>query len=276
MIHNRLSEAFGPWSDVWLRSGWRVQIHSVTGQARVLNAHGTRVALGPPEECTALAAKSAPSAGAKHAVVLLHGLWDYPGIMSRLAAALQAQGWAVANVSYPSMRLSLPAHGAAALQAARALAEDGAEQISFVGHSLGGLVARSAMAGAKLEGWRAGRLVLIGSPARGSVVARRLQKLPGYRAVVGGCCDAVTPAGAAEIAPPICREVLVIAGGTGGSGYNPFISGDNDGLIAVSETRMPDYETGFLLLRAPHRSLATRPETAAACSQFLSGGRVGT
>jgi len=276
MSIHRFGEAFGPWRDVWLRSGWRVQIHCVTGQGRTLNARGTRVALGPAEECIAIAARSAPSAGHKRAVVLLHGLWDYTGIMSRLAGALQAEGFAVANVSYPSMRLSLVAHAAAAGRVAGALAEDGAGEISFIGHSLGGLVARAAMADAAMEGCRAGRLVLIGSPARGSAVARRFQNVPGYRTVVGGCSHAVTPAGAMQIAPPVCREVLVIAGGTGGGGYNPLISGDNDGLIAVSETRMPDYETGFLLLRAPHRSLATRPETAAACRQFLSGGRVGT
>jgi pimeloyl-ACP methyl ester carboxylesterase len=269
MINNRVSEAFGPWCDVWIRSGWRVQIHCVTGQARTLNAQGVSVAFGLLEECTVVAARSAPSADAKRAAVLLHGLWNYPGIMTRLAGTLQARGWAVANVGYPSMRLSLAAHGSAASHAARALAEDGAHEVSFVGHSLGGLVARAAMANAKRDGWRPGRLVLIGSPIRGSTVAEQFQHVPGYRTIVGGCSDVVTPTGATTISSPICRDILVIAGGTGGLGYNPLIPGDNDGLIAVEETRMQDRETKFLLLRSAHKFLPTRPETISACSQFL-------
>jgi pimeloyl-ACP methyl ester carboxylesterase len=269
MISNGVSEAFGPWCDIWIRSGWRVQIHCVTGKARTLNARGVSVAFGPLEECTAVAARSAPSAGAKRAAVLLHGLWNYPGIMTRLARTLQAKGWAVANVGYPSRRLSLTAHGSAASRAARALAEDGAREVSFVGFSLGGLVARAAMANAQRDGWRPGRLVLIGSPVRGSTVAKQFQHVPGYRTIVGGCSDAVTPAGAKTISQPICRDIMVIAGGTGDVGYNPLIPGDNDGLIAVEETRMQDRETAFLLLRSPHKPLATRPETISACSQFL-------
>lgn len=249
-------------------------MHCVTGQARTLDVEGTCVAVGLPDACIERAARSAPSAGAKQAAVLLHGLWDDPGIMSRLAAALQHEGWAVANLGYASTRVPLAAHGAAAGRAACALAEDGAREISFVGHSLGGLVARSAMAGAQTNGWRPGRLVLIGSPARGSAVAKRFQHAPGYRQIVGGCSDAVTPEGAMEIPVPVCRDVLVIAGGTGRSGYNPLIAGDNDGLIAVTETRMPSHETGFLLLRALHRSLPFRPEAISACSQFLRTGRV--
>jgi hypothetical protein len=76
------------------------------------------------------------------------------------------------------------------------------------------------------------------------------------------------------IPPPICREVLVIAGGNGRSGYNPLIPGDNDGLIAVAETRMPGHETQFLLVRSRHKSLPVRPETIAACGQFLSSGHL--
>jgi pimeloyl-ACP methyl ester carboxylesterase len=225
-------------------------------------------------ECIALAEKSAPSAKARRAAVLLHGLWNCPAIMTRLEAGLLAQGWAVANVGYPSMRRGLSAHGAAAASAALALARDGAASISFIGHSLGGLVARTAVAQAASQGWAPGRLVLIGSPAGGSAIAGRFHNTPGYETVIGPCGAAVTPKGAAEVALPVCGEVLVIAGGTGGRGYNPLLRGDNDGLIAVAETRLPHHETGFLLTRSLHKNLPTKPETIAACVEFLGSGRV--
>jgi hypothetical protein len=223
------------------------------------------------ESCVAFAAKSAPRADSKHAVVLLHGIWDSAWAMGKLADALEAQGWTIANVNYPSLRLPVAAHGAAASRVARAMAEDGAREISFVGFSLGGLIARAAMANAETDQWRPGRLVLIGSPASGSIFAERFQNLPGYRTIVGACGQDVTPLGAMMIPEPQCRHVMVIAGGTGGSrGYNPLIPGDNDRLIAVEETRLREHETEFLLVHSVHRQLPGRPETISACCGFLT------
>jgi hypothetical protein len=267
----RLREAFWAWGDIWLRSHWRVQRHCVTGRARLLDPAGKVVCSGEPEDCIARARALAPSAGRRRAAVVLHGLWDYPGVMRKLARALEAQGWAVANLGYPSLRLNVVAHAAAASLAARALAEDSGAEIDFVGYSLGGLVARTAMARAAAEGWRPGKLVLIGSPAQGSAFAKRFRDVPGYRTVTGACGPDVTPEGAAAVPPPVAKDVLVIAGGTGGRGFNPLLRGDNDGLIAVAETRLPGYETGFRLVRSIHKDLPAQPATIAACTGFLEG-----
>ena len=125
---------------------------------------------------------------------------------------------------------------------------------------------------AATQGWRPGRLVLVGSPAQGSAIAGRFQNAPGYGKITGPCGAAVTPAGAATVPVPDCKGVLVIAGGTGNWGYNPLLRGDNDGLIAVAETRLPGHEAGFLLTRARHRSLPAKPETISACVSFLETG----
>lgn len=268
----RLSEVLSPWSDIWVRRGWRVQTHCVTRQSRTLDARGNTIASGSAERCILVAAKSAPRLYAQRAVVLLHGIWDSPRLMVPLADALEAEGWAVANVAYPSIRLPVAAHGILVSRVARALAEGGVREVSFVGFSLGGLVARAAMANAKKDDWSPDRLVLIGSPARGSVIAKWFQNFPGYQIIVGGCSEDVTPVGAARVPKPHCRGVMVIAGGTGYRGYNPLIPGDNDRMIAVEETRIPDYETEFRLVNSIHRLLPQRPETIATCCNFL--GRV--
>lgn len=265
----RLSEALSPWSDIWVRNGWRVQIHSATRQARTLDAQGNKVASGTPEDCIMIAARSAPRLQAQRAVVLLHGIWDSPRLMVPLADALQAKGWAVANAAYPSIKLPVAEHGMWISQVARTLAEDGVREVSFVGFSLGGLVARAAMANAEKDGWNCGGLVLIGSPARGSTIAKHFQHFPGYRTIMGGCGRDVTPVGAAKVPKPQCRGVLVIAGGTGSRGYSPFIRGDNDRLIAVEETRIPGYETEFLLVNSIHKSLPRQRQTISACCDFL-------
>lgn len=271
----RLREAFSSWGDIWIRSGWRVQMHCTTARCRLRNSAGRLVAAGSADECIEQGKNLAPTAGARQAAVLLHGLWDDPGIMSPLARALEGQGWAVANLGYPSLRLPLAAHGAAASRAARALMEDGAEEVAFVGHSLGGLVARTAMADGAISGRQAGRLVLIGSPAYGSAIAGFCNNIPGYGIVTGACASYVTPAGAVAIPPPAASQVLVIAGGTGGRGFNPLLRGDNDGLITVAETRMPGHETSFRLVRSTHRDLPMLPGTIAACTDFLTAGPKG-
>ncbi|WP_419895928.1 esterase/lipase family protein [Roseomonas sp. USHLN139] len=270
----RSLRAFTPWTDLWSRSGWLVQSHCATGQARLLDPFGAVLASGTAADCIALAARVARPAGCRRAVVLLHGLGHHTGGLARVAAALADHGFAVANLGYASLRQPLAAHARAASSAARALSEDGAAEVAFVGHSLGGLVARAAMARAAEDGWRAGRLLLLGSPARGAGIARAVAALPPYRALTGECGQAVTPAGAARVPVPECRGIGVVAGGTGGRGYNPLLPGDNDGIVTVAETRLPEREEGFALVRARHTPLAASDGAIRAALGFLELGRL--
>ncbi len=267
LVHNRFTQGFGPWSDVWIRSGWHLQIHCVSGQARVLDPARHIAYAGTQTDCLDLIGRRAPASGRRRAAVLLHGILHYPGIMARAATALEQAGWAVANLAYPSTRLPVSAHASFASRAARALADDGATEVSFVGHSLGGLIARAAMAQAAQDGWRPGRLVLIGSPIAGSAMARTLRHLPGYETLLGKCGISLTQS--REAPASLARDVAVIAGGTGGRGFNPLLIGDNDFTVTVAETRLPD--AASLLVRAVHNALPKRPEVVAATLDFLDG-----
>jgi len=195
--------------------------------------------------------------------------------MVPLADALSDAGWAVANIGYPSTRLPIAAHARAASAAARALAEDGAREIDFVGHSMGGLVARAALARATGDGWSPGGLVLVGTPARGSAMASVLCHLPGYGSLLGEGGVSVTTQGAAAIPLPHCTRAAIIAGGNGARGFNPLLNGDNDATVTVAETRMPGIENAFLLVRAMHNALISDRATAAATLSFLQTGRLG-
>ena len=270
----RFSGVLQPWTDIWARSGWRVQTHCGSALARALDPFGTTALTGTAEECVAHAARAARPAGCRRAVVLLHGLGHHPGGMARMAAALADTGWAVANIGYASLRLPLEQHARAASGVAAALAEDGAAEIAFVGHSLGGLVARAAMARAAQDGWRPGRLVLVGSPARGASLAQIAARIAAYRALTGSCGQTVTPAGAARVPLPECRGVAVIAGGTGGRGFNPLLPGDNDGIVTVEETRLPGREDAFTRVRALHTPLAASPSSIVSTMSFLESGRM--
>jgi len=262
------SEGLSPWSDIWLRANFRVQQHALSGQARLRSPNGATLTRGTPKHCIATAHNHAPRSGNKRAGILLHGLWHHRGSMQRLDAALQENGWATANIGYSSRLLPLEAHAATASAIARTLAEDGAHEITFIGHSLGGLISRATQARAAQDGWQPGPLIAIGSPARGAAfVERYLAPIPFCKTAIGACHPVLIPNTA--VPPPATDRVLIIAGGNGDRGYNPLIAGDNDWLVAVSETRLPGYETAFHLVPAMHRALPGRPETIAETIKFL-------
>jgi pimeloyl-ACP methyl ester carboxylesterase len=191
--------------------------------------------------------------------------------MWAIERALTQAGWTVANVGYPSLTRPLSHHARAVRHVARGLHRDGAGSVALVGHSLGGLVARAAAAHAADDGWPLGRMVLIGSPARGSAIADWLTQFAPLRLIQGGL--AVTRAEAAKVPVPP-TEIAIVAGGNGGRGYNPFLTGDNDGVVTVAETRLPGAEADFLLLPFGHTTLPMRRATVAATQRFLETGRL--
>jgi hypothetical protein len=84
----------------------------------------------------------------------------------------------------------------------------------------------------------------------------------------------VTPLRALKV-PVTATEIAVIAGGNGTIGYNPFLDGDNDGLVTVAETRLPGKETDFLILRSLHPGLPLQRDAVAATVRFLDTGCLG-
>jgi pimeloyl-ACP methyl ester carboxylesterase len=271
---NRLLATLGDsqvWSDLWVRSGWRVQRSTRSGAARLLDPTGRIAASDSLEACLDTARAMAPAARGERAVILLHGLGRGRAVMRRLEQALLAADWVVANVGYPSLRRPLEHHADAVRGIARAMHADGAREIALVGHSLGGLVARTAAAHAAQDGWRLGRMVLLGSPAQGSVVAGVLKDFAPFRVIAGDCGQAVTPLRAVRVPVP-ATEIAVIAGGNGKRGYNPFLDGDNDGLVTVAETRMPGMETDFVLVRSMHATLPLHRDVVTATIRFLDTG----
>jgi hypothetical protein len=256
------------WADIWVRSGWRVREHAWSGVTQLLNPHDALVCAGSAHECLDRGLHAAPAPERRNAVVLMHGLGRSRRSMRHIAAQLDAEGWTVANIDYPSLFRPLEAHAEQALGVAAALIEDGAESVAFAGHSLGGLIGRTAMAG----DWPGRRAVFIGSPNRGALVADWLSHLPGY-GLTGACGQAVTRAGAADIPVPQA-EIGVVAGGTGGLGFNPWLGEDNDGLVRVTETRLDAAETDFRLVHSLHSVMPKNREVVSATVAFLTGGRL--
>lgn len=84
-------------------------------------------------------------------VVLVHGLLRTPRSLGSLARSLERDGFATCRFGYPSVRGSLEGHARAfAAELARLEATAGGQRLHVVGHSMGNVVARAALALAQI------------------------------------------------------------------------------------------------------------------------------
>jgi hypothetical protein len=149
------------------------------------------------------------------------------------------------------------------------------DRVSFVTHSLGGLVVREVLNRGGL--WRdkvdLGRVVMLAPPNQGSELAVALDPLPPY-AWIGGPSAVEIAAGPPFATLPADVEVAVIAGGTSdGRGFNPLLSGNNDGVVTVTETELSGARDR-MTVNTIHTLIAAAPETIAATLKFLESGRL--
>jgi hypothetical protein len=134
-----------------------------------------------------------------------------------------------------------------------------------------GVVIAAALAEAVPE--RVGRVVLLGSPLRGSLTARRLSRFPGGRRFIGAClCELHARGGLTAWRAPV--EVGSIAGQAGlgvGRLFGAF-PGPNDGTVAVAETKL-DGLTDHVVLPVAHTALVWSKAVADEAEHFLLHGR---
>lgn len=138
-------------------------------------------------------------------------------------------------------------------------------RVSFVTHSLGGLVARAALP--RIE--RAHRLVMCAPPSRGASLARLLstRASPVAGAIFG------PPLRELSEAPPIPVPDIpfAIVAGARGARVNPLLEGPDDGIVTVDETKL-DGMREHVVVDAIHTFVMQHPEAIATARRFLADG----
>lgn len=264
------------WADVYVHAGWRIQENTVTGHARLLDDTDVRRAWGSTEQCRDTFEGFRKDLGlqhqSRHMVMLVHGLGRSAGSFTDLADELRGNGFEAIAVNYPSTRQGVATHADGLQRILSGL--DGIDTVSFVTHSMGGLVVRELLSRpAVLDGpVKVDRVVMIAPPSRGSALADALKDQAAYQWLTTETGQDLTPGHAAKLEePPV--DFAVIAGGRGDDiGFNPFLDGDDDGVVTVKETRL-DGAVDFLVVASPHGLVDNHPETVAAVRQFLRCGR---
>lgn len=200
-------------------------------------------------------------------VVLLHGLWMSGWAMVRQRGWLADCGYRVDTFRYATVRRALDDNARALAAHVRALP---ARRLHLVGHSLGGLVILRMLALAPDA--RIGRAVLLGSPVRGSGVARTLQRVRLGRAILGHSLPAWDDA--IHALPRWPCAVGMIAGriAFGAGLILKSDLGPNDGTVAVAETELPSFDD-HLVLPVSHTGMLLSRRVAFATCRFLAQGR---
>ena len=115
-------------------------------------------------------------------------------------------------------------------------------------------------------------MVLLGTPAGGSAVARRLRGSAWTRWLVG---RSVERGLLGEVPPWTGRAELGVISGDRSLGVGRLVThlpGPNDGTVAVAETRLPG-AVAHLVLHSSHMGLVFSSTVAAAVCRFLEAGR---
>jgi pimeloyl-ACP methyl ester carboxylesterase len=199
-------------------------------------------------------------------VVLLHGIWMPAWVMSLLARRLRRCGYRTAVFAYHSLQQALENN---AEQLAGFIREQGDATVHLVGHSLGGLVILQALQ--KYPGLVAGRIVLLGSPVRGSVVARRLNRSRGLRWILGRsahrCLLGDGPGWNGHLPLGVIAGTLPVGIGRIIGG----LVGENDGIVTVDETHLEN-TSGSIQVHATHTGLLVSREVSDSVCGFLKDG----
>lgn len=225
---------------------------------------------------TVLAVEAQITSPSPPPVVLLHGLARSEASMSTMAAALEAEGFKVCNVNYPSTE-----HAVSTLAAdhvmpaiAQCLKEVGSEgqPLNFVTHSMGGIIVRQLAASGAVKSF--GRVVMLSPPNHGSEVVDSWGEWWLFQTVNG-------PAGSelgtsAQSVPnqlgPAPFQVGII---TGSQSINWILSsiipGTDDGKVSIESAKL-DSMKDFMVLPATHPFIMKNADAIKQTIRFLKTG----
>lgn len=202
-------------------------------------------------------------------IVLVHGLWNRGWYMTVMAKRLKAHGHDVEVFSYPTRNDCLDGH-ADDLHAFIGSIET--DVLHLAGHSMGGLVILNMLS--RFDDLPPGRVVLMGTPVKGSGVVRRLEKLPGQKWMFGKARENLLQGFQHS---PENHETGMIRGTRAlGLGRIAGKQGEpSDGTVTLSEAELEGLKDS-VDLDVSHTEMLVSAQVVEQLEQFLLHGKFGT
>jgi pimeloyl-ACP methyl ester carboxylesterase len=206
------------------------------------------------------------------AVALLHGILLSNAFMGPLALHLRRRGFKTFNFSYASRSHKIETLANHIFEKLKEHDIESFDHIHFVGHSMGGLIIEELLQHHKFG--NLGRVVMIGTPHFGSELANALQNKSWYQRLFGPAGQQLTTHARENWADYRADYPLGSIAGTTQPFYwpaNKYFTGDHDGRVAVSSTKVPGM-ADHICLPFDHTALPFMPKTSHQVSTFLEKG----
>jgi len=211
----------------------------------------------------------------KQTVVCLHGFLGASWNMRFIEKNLNKDHWNAVSWEYPSRERYIEEHGKKLVPYLKELAKTKPGQpIHFVAHSMGSLVLLVALNHPECpREAKIGKVVLLAPPLKGSVWGRWLNQfsIAKHLAKEFSGHQLMTKSDFSDLGnyPDSLQDVLVIAGSFG---FNPMISGQNDGTLAVQETVLPTPHRHVVIARG-HKTIIFSKKAYVLIKSFLEEGK---
>ncbi|MBL6986746.1 MAG: alpha/beta fold hydrolase [Methylobacter sp.] len=207
------------------------------------------------------------------AIILLHGLSRTARSMDKAAKFLDAYGYKIINMDYPSQteEISTLAQKYISEAVKQCVLED-IKKIHFITHSMGGILLRDYLSNQTVE--KLGRVVMLAPPNQGSEIVDKLGGwklfyfLNGPAGLQLGTDNNSVP----NRLGPVNFQLGVVAGS---KTVNPFlsllISGVNDGKVSVSRTQVAGMKD-FIVMPYSHSFIMQRVSVIEQALYFIQQG----
>jgi triacylglycerol lipase len=208
-------------------------------------------------------------------VLVLHGYACPKVLMNKLEKRIRRGHFDTENYGYKSISEDLDSLGKELYLHVRMLKTD---TVNFVTHSMGALVVRSMLnySNNDPDFPVIYRIVMIAPPNNGAEIADIGASLGLSKFLVGPNANKMkTGSGsyASRLPVPYHSEVGIIFGYTGKKhGYNPFIKGDNDGLLTPQNTSLGT-EKDIAAVKSDHAFIHRNKKVGNMVVAFLKRGR---
>lgn len=200
-------------------------------------------------------------------IVLVHGIWMQGVAMSFMGQKFKQEGFETLRVSYNFLAKTPEQNAEALADSLKALE---GKTLHLVGHSLGGIVILHLMK--NHPDLNIGKIVLLGSPVKGSAVAKRIHGHQLLRPLLGRSAEG----GLLGDAPDFDgRRPLGIIAGSGKFGLGAlFYPSDEsgDGVVTLKETLLENVTDRVELPRS-HTAMIFSRECARLVVRFIEQGR---